>query len=285
MVAAVTVTQNRREMLRESLTAVVEQTRRPDHVVVVDNASTDGTLEMLREEFAQVQVVRLEVNEGATGGYYAGIETGCSLRADWLWLLDDDSVPRPGALAELLAALERLDGRSPVLLGGRVEWLDGEPHPMNLPTFDQRDPGRLVDALRRGFLPLRAASWVSLFLETDAVRRGEMPRREFFFQADDIEYTARMLRRRSGYFVPTSVVEHRTPIKHTSTDDDRRFYYHIRNSVFMLRGNAWAAGEKPWLALGVARTVPVYLRANRFAPRSIRVLTSALLAGLRSRAP
>lgn len=48
-VCAVIVTYNRKELLRECLKAVLGQTRPPDHILVVDNASTDGTLEMLRE--------------------------------------------------------------------------------------------------------------------------------------------------------------------------------------------------------------------------------------------
>ena len=47
---------------------MLAQTRPPDHVLVVDNASTDGTAEMLREEFPQVEVLRLPENQGGAGG-------------------------------------------------------------------------------------------------------------------------------------------------------------------------------------------------------------------------
>jgi rhamnopyranosyl-N-acetylglucosaminyl-diphospho-decaprenol beta-1,3/1,4-galactofuranosyltransferase len=108
-----------------------------------------------------------------------------------------------------------------------------------------------------------------------------MPRRHFFYQADDIEYTARILRSGEGYFVPGSVVEHRTPSKHTWTGDDRRFYHHARNTLFMLRGDAWTAREKPALAWALARSVVDYLRATGFSRASLRNLAGALSAGVR----
>jgi len=68
-ICAVIVTYNRKELLRECLKAVLAQTRPPEHVLVVDNASTDGTPEMLQEEFPQVEVLCLPENQGSAGGF------------------------------------------------------------------------------------------------------------------------------------------------------------------------------------------------------------------------
>jgi GT2 family glycosyltransferase len=283
-VVAALVTRDRVDLLRESLAAVMGQTRPPDRVVVVDNGSTDETRAMLAEEFPDVVVVALPANLGGAGGYYEAIRAACREGADWLWLLDDDTVSRPDALAELLAVLERLNGRDPPrLLASRVEWRDGEPHPMNRPTVRRRDAHELAEAVRSGLLPLRATTFVSLLLSRQAVEQAGLPLRHFFFQADDIEYTARVLRRAHGYYVPRSVVEHRTPSKHTWIGDDRRFYHHARNTVYMLRGDAWTAAEKPALAWSLGRSAVEYLSARRFSPASVRTLAGALAAGLRRR--
>jgi rhamnopyranosyl-N-acetylglucosaminyl-diphospho-decaprenol beta-1,3/1,4-galactofuranosyltransferase len=280
-VVAAVVTCNRVDLLREALEAIKSQTRRPDAVVVVDNASSDGTREMLADEFPEVVLVALPENQGGAGGYHEAIRAGCGAGAAWLWLLDDDSFPRPTALAELLAPLELLDGRAqPAILCSRVEWRDGEPHPMNRPTVRRRDPEQLVEAVRLGLLPLRCATFVSLLLSRDAVERVGLPFSHYFWQADDIEYTARALRDATGYFVPGSVVEHRTPSKHTSIGDRQRFYYHARNTLYMLRGDAWAGWEKPAIAWAFARSIVEYLGANRASPASLRTLASALGAGL-----
>lgn len=275
------VTQNRCDLLRESLQAVLAQTRAPDVVIVVDNDSRDGTREMLNREFEDVVVVGLPSNQGATGGFCEGISTACSAGADWLWLLDDDAFPQETALAELLGALDRLPpGADPALLASRVEWRDGEPHPMNAPTVRHRDSQALADAVSVGLLPLRASTWVSMLLSRTAVEGERMPMRHFFYQADDIEYTARLLRDGTGYYVPGSVVEHRTPGRQTATSDERRFYFHVRNNLFMLRGRAWTTAEKPRLAWTVARSALEYLRKNRWSASSARTLIRGVRDGV-----
>ena len=285
-VFAALVTYNRRDILRETLAAVAGQSRTPDEVVVVDNASSDGTTEMLAQEFPAFHAVTLPENVGGAGGYHEAIRVAHAEGADWIWLLDDDTIARPDALAELLRALEPLDGADrPALLASRVEWRDGEPHPMNRPTIRRRDAQALVGAVSLGLLPLRATTFVSLLLSREAVDAAGLPLSQFFFQADDIEYTARILRNASGYFVPTSVVEHRTQSKHTAVGDDRRFYHHARNTVYMLRGEAWAPSEKPALAWSLMRSAVDYLSANRLSPGSVRTLARAVVAGLARTAP
>lgn len=282
-VAAVVVTYNRRELLRQCLAALRAQSRPPDRVLVVDNASSDGTQAELRAEQPWVDLLALPENLGATGGFYEGMRAAVADGADWLWLLDDDTIPRPDALERLLAGLERAPGaQPPAILASRVVWRDGRPHPMNQPILRRRDVGGLVEGAAAGLLPLRAGSWVSLFVSRAAVERHGLPNRRFFFQADDIEYTARVLRHELGYAVPDSVAEHRTRTPHDalSDPDDRRFYFHARNTVFMLRGGAWAPHEKPALAWVLVHSAACYLQANRFSRGSAATLLRALKDGM-----
>src|ERR1044072_8228547 len=74
-VVAVVVTHDRRDLLAEALTAIGAQTRVPDVVVVVDNASSDGTAELLESRFPGVDLVRLPYNTGGAGGFAAGIRS------------------------------------------------------------------------------------------------------------------------------------------------------------------------------------------------------------------
>jgi GT2 family glycosyltransferase len=282
-VAAVVVTFNRRELLQQCLGALREQERPVDRVIVVDNASADGTAELLRSDHPWVDLLALPENVGATGGFCEGIERALAQGADWIWLLDDDTIPRPDALAELLGALERAPGdRAPVMLVSRVIWRDGRPHPMNQPILRRRDLAGLVEGARAGLVPLRAGSWVSLLVSRAAIERHGMPDRRFFFQADDIEYTARVLRSETGYAVPASIAEHRTKTPHDalSDPDDRRFYYHARNTLFMLRGRSWALHEKPQLGWVLIDSALRYLRANRFSGRSALTVLRAVRDGL-----
>ena len=283
-VAAALLTRNRVELLRQAVRAVLDQQPPVDDVIVVDNASEDDTLAVLAREFPQVTVVALPENQGATGGFHEAIVRAHATGVDWIWLLDDDSFARPGALAELLAVLDRLDGAPPPeLLTSRVEWKDGAPHPMNLPVIRPDDAEELAAALKLGLLPIRAASWVSLLIAREAVERCGLPARQFFYQADDIEYTARILRDAHGYYVPRSIVEHSTPTKHMAVDDDHRFHYHVRNTVLMIRGSSWERREKPGLWSVLIFTSFKYLRRNRRRPhRATANLIRAIVAGLRT---
>jgi len=276
-VTAIVVTHARRELLRECLDALRAQTRPIDRVLVVDNASSDGTAAMLREEFADVDVLRLEENAGSAGGFHAGVRDaapGC----DWMWLLDDDTIARPDALERLLAALDRVPpGPAPWVLAGRVEWRDGRPHPTNLPTFARRDVPGLIAAVERRLLPLRATSFVSALIDARAAGRYGLPEAAFFYQADDIDYTARILREQRGFLVTDAVVEHRTaaPLDPGTDTQPRRFYFHARNNLWILGGPAWRAAEKPATVWFLLVTSARFARANRFSRESLATLWRA----------
>ena len=117
-VVAVVVAFNRRELLLEALAALGEQSRPVDAVVVVDNASDDGSGEAVREGFPLVDLVTLERNTGGAGGFAVGMAHALqSHDPSWLWLMDDDTIPTPTALAELVDAAESVPGA--VVAGSR----------------------------------------------------------------------------------------------------------------------------------------------------------------------
>jgi rhamnopyranosyl-N-acetylglucosaminyl-diphospho-decaprenol beta-1,3/1,4-galactofuranosyltransferase len=283
-IVACIVTNDRRELLRECVTALQAQTRPVEEIVVIDNGSKDGAVEMLTEEFPDVELIAYPDNRGASAGFSRGVTLALEREFDWLWLIDDDGIARPDALAELLAALDGLDApAAPALLCSRVEWLDGTAHAMNHPIMPRERERTLVFDLRDGVLPIRAATYVSLLLARSAMESTHPPLAKFFYQTDDIEYTARLLRDAPGYYVARSVVLHKTPRQHTAISDDRRFYYHLRNTLLMLRSRGWRMREKPRLVWWVVRTSYKFLRINHLHPRSIRTLLSALATGVRGK--
>ena len=233
---AVVVTYERRDLLRRSLAAVLDQTCRPDAVVVVDNASADGTPQAVAEEFPTVDLFVLLVNTGGAGGFTAGLQRALDHHgADVVWLKDDDTVPEPDALAELLRAWRDRPGRPPALVASRVVWTDGREHPMNTPRpaplarRSERDAAVAV-----GCVPVRSASFVSLLVDARAVRAVGLPVADYFLWNDDFEFTTRLLRDRPGLLCAASVVAH-----HTRTFGDSaahpgpRFYFEVRNKVWV----------------------------------------------------
>lgn len=235
-VVATVVTRNRRELLAEALAAVHAQTRAPEDLVVVDNASSDGTAEYVREHFPTASLVSLARNMGGAGGFAAGLAQALGQRSDLVWLMDDDTIPEPGTLQALLDARERYPGaQPPALVASRVTWTDGRNHPLNTP---RRKPGVSREeadaAAAAGCVPTRSASFVSVLVDARAVREVGLPVADYFLWNDDFEFTTRLLRGRVGLFCPGSVVVHKTAtFGDSGADPGERFFYEVRNKVWL----------------------------------------------------
>src|SRR3954454_13094695 len=114
-VAAVVVTYNRAALLLECLEALAAQTHPLATVVLVDCASTDGTLERVRAsgvaDRLHLRIMALRRNGGGAEGFHAGVRAALGRDADWLGLMDDDCEAPPGTLAALLASAPAADPR------------------------------------------------------------------------------------------------------------------------------------------------------------------------------
>ena len=181
-------------------------------------------------------VVHLRRNVGGAGGFAAGIARAIVRHdADWVWVMDDDTIPRPGALGALLASLEASPVRLSVL-SSRAVWTDGRDHPMNTQRT-RRGAGAQEkrDAARAGGRPIRTASYVSALLNAQDVRRLGLPYADYFIWSDDFEHTGRLLRHGRGLHVPGSIVEHRTvQFGNAQANPGSRFYYDVRNRLWAL---------------------------------------------------
>lgn len=103
-VAVVVVTYNRADLLERMLDGLAGQQHRPDRVIVVDNASSDHTAEVLRRRAdLPLQVITSRENVGGAGGFHLGVRTAYDAGFDRIWLMDDDVVPAPDCLAVLMA--------------------------------------------------------------------------------------------------------------------------------------------------------------------------------------
>src|SRR6185312_1478074 len=108
-IASVTLAYNSEQFLPQHLEALRRQSRSLDEIIIVDNGSNDGTRQLLREQYPQVKLLDFPSNLGVGGGYTAGLTyAGLERMHDWVWLLDQDSVPAIGALESLLNALRSL---------------------------------------------------------------------------------------------------------------------------------------------------------------------------------
>jgi rhamnopyranosyl-N-acetylglucosaminyl-diphospho-decaprenol beta-1,3/1,4-galactofuranosyltransferase len=289
-VVAVVVTWNRVKLLTECLTMLRVQTRRPDVVVVVDNASTDGSQDVIRTQFPEVDLVTLTRNTGGAGGFSAGLAEAVDVHeADLVWVMDDDTIPTETVLAELLASSAAY-GSGLGLVASSVVWIDGRDQPRNIPRNIPRYPGRVYQADRRAALaaggrPVRTASFVSLLIEAGAIREFGLPTADFFIWNDDFEFTARLLRHRKGIYAPKAIVVHKTAELGTKlVDPGERFYNEVRNKIWVFRAGEAFAPAEACMRVGAALrnwTVFYWHSRNRAAMR--RGLKKGLRDGFRTR--
>ncbi len=220
-------------MLGDVLDGLSLQSRPIDRVVVVDNASTDQTPVVLAGHPRVDEIVTMSTNLGGAGGFAAGIARAVAGGADLVWIMDDDTIPTPGALGALLAARDAYPG-TPAILAARADWIDGREHPMNRPRYRPflgRTQRRHAAAI--GARPIRTASFVAILIDARAIREEGLPMADYFLWNDDFEYTGRLLRRHVGLYVPAARVEHRTKVFGNSTaDPGARFVNEVRNKIW-----------------------------------------------------
>lgn len=240
-IAAVVVTYNRLSLLKECLEAISLQTCKVNSIIVVNNASTDGTTEYLQQlDDKQIVVKSLEKNIGGAGGFAEGIAIATKMNVDAIWIMDDDTIPQTDALEHLVYILNQHENTG--FVNSKVVWTDGNIHQMNIPGYVHHDD------LGGGLYAIRSASFVSLLVPSKIVREVGLPYREFFIWVDDAEFTARIVKAgHKGYLTTSSVVVHKTAtnygasIKTATPEAAWKFYYYMRNGMFASRG------EKPWL--------------------------------------
>jgi len=164
--------------------------------------------------------------------------------AEWLWLVEDGVAPEHGALGAFAAVLDDLgDLPAPMLLTGKVLTGYGDLHLASEPVLPLLDRAVAVAAARRRLVSVRMARWGSLLVHRDAIARHGPPRADFAAGADDLEWTARILRDAPGYLVPRSVARRAGPLRRPR---------HARNRLRMLRSDAWVAQEPVWWAFMLA---------------------------------
>jgi rhamnopyranosyl-N-acetylglucosaminyl-diphospho-decaprenol beta-1,3/1,4-galactofuranosyltransferase len=283
-VVAVIVTYNRRELLLESLAAVQAQHRPPDLVIVVDNASSDGTATAVRGRFPAVRLAELSENYGGAGGFAYGMAQAIGAGAELIWAMDDDTIAEPGALAALLAAREAYPGPAPAIVASTVVWTDGRRHPMNTPrsrplaTATERAAAAACECI-----PIRSASFVSVLVDAAECQRRGPPRADFFLWNDDFEFTTRLLRGNVGLLCPGSVVVHKTrAFGGTTVEPGDRFFYEVRNKIWTLRANSLGPAER---VLYAGATLRRWLRTYAAASdrRGLRAcFVRGLVAGVRT---
>lgn len=238
-VTAVLVTFNRLQKLKQCIECLKKQSYSIEKIMVINNASTDGTTEYLNDlKSDNVIVHTLNENIGGAGGFSLGTKLAYeTTSSDYFWVMDDDTYPSPSSLSELVKTASSLNDDFG-FLSSNVQYSDGLG--ANCPQANSY----WNEYMSKGLIRLNEASFVSLFYSREAVKNVGLPISEMFIWGDDFEYTTRINRffNNKSYFVISSVVEHNSNnTKMSIFDCPESFYFRYRlmyrNGIFSMKHN------------------------------------------------
>lgn len=215
-------------------------------VVVVDNASRDGSIETARLDFGRAHFVVNDENTGFSGGMNIGIRYALSKGASYVWLLNNDAVPERDSLSRLLRAAEVSGDAvfSPIVKddsghvwfsGGKIDFprMRAE-HVDSSPDSDKGEP------YETGYL-----SGCALLLPKKAIERVGLLDEGYFLYYEDADYSIRA--KKEGFrllVVPSSVVIH----SEASRRNPEKTYWLVRSGLRFFHVHT-PVHLRPWMAV------------------------------------
>ena len=291
-VLAVVVTHNRCDLLGRCVDALFAQEKIRPNILVVNNASTDGTLDMLASR--NVEVVSQD-NVGSAGGWYRGIEIARARGFDAVWLMDDDGFPDTGALHALVQEMA-----PDIACASSVVLCEDRPSRFvfPFPKLDSHGLPRIVGLPRKiarlselesvavaGKYPF-AHFFNGALISIWAVEKAGNVDREFFIFGDEVDYFFRL--RKFGRVLSVLRARHYHPDVSQRPYTPAKIYYYVRNTLVLNQRYFNAVWLRNAMAIVIAlgRTA----RRNGFSEamsylvgRNAPVLRRAVASGLQGR--
>ncbi len=245
-VTAVVVTRFRTAMLVDALDAVAKQTRRPDHLVVIDNGPDDATREVVEACGLPATYVPSHHNLGGAGGYALGMLTALARGTDWLWLADDDGRPADEHVLAILLDVARRRGLaevSPVIAD--IDQPDKLAFPLRRKLQWKRNRPELHEGDEE-LLPGIAHLFNGALFRAATLDVVGVPDLRFFVRGDEAELHRRLSRSglpygtclRTAYVHPGGDTEFRPMARGLAhaqdLDDEVKRYYTYRNRGYLL---------------------------------------------------
>lgn len=252
---------NKAAVLDTMLSSLEASGPREYDAVLVDNASTDNSVSLVREKYPWVHILENSENLGGTGGFNRGMEYGLlhEARYDFLWLLDNDVYIHPGAYRALLQPMLEdpeigMVGSTILLMsdpsqvqeaGVNIVWETG--------AFERNAGGALADVTPHALLRCDFVPACSCLVRVAAIEQVGAWDPAYFLMWDDIEWGIRFTRAGWKVVAATDAL-----VRHESYDNRRAkspawiSYVWLRNSLYTFRNYA-PAGKRTQLFYTIFR--------------------------------
>lgn len=262
-IVTIVLNTNRRDDTLEALTSLRRSTYPNHQVIVLDNASTDGSVEAICEAFPEVELIRLGQNRGYAGNNNVGIQAALEQGADWVFLLNEDAVVAPDALEALVACAE---ARPDVGIAGPI-------------VYHSSDPTRIQSAggmLGSNWLPVhigqnepdrgqyagqREVEWVSgcaILVRRQVIEQIGMLDEKFFYYWEETDWCMRA--RRAGWrilYLPQAKVWHKG-VQPDYRPSPNVTYYCTRNWFLLLNKHHAPIGVWAFVVLWTVKALAVW---------------------------
>lgn len=179
---------NDEEVIDRSLQALLDQTRPLDEIVIVDNGSSDSTLE--RNFPPQVTVIRHKENLGTNGAVISGFKYALEKKYDWIWVFDADSKPHKDALEKLVELYDgfsqEIQEKTRLVASLPRDLTTGNPYHGILyhskgTTTVQPDPAQT-------YYEFDVNMWTGTLFKMEAVKKIGIPSPDYFLDWGEFEY-------------------------------------------------------------------------------------------------
>lgn len=285
--ADVVVTYNRKELLMENIEALLKQDFIEHDILIIDNASTDGTCEAVKRfNDDRIKYFNTGKNLGGSGGFAYGMKLALENDYKYAWLMDDDSIPDKFALSSLIRQANKVKDNFS-FMASLVYWTNGELHPMNTPKMIWTRHSQIseYETIKEGILPIASCSFVGCFVNIEVARKTYLPFTEFFIYGDDVEYTMRLRRLAPAFLDLKSKIVHKSPsIKCAdivTADKERipRFFYQTRNAVYNMKQQS-LRGRLHTHKVFIQRVIKIIFTAPNHKFKRLGVFFKGRIAGI-----
>lgn len=230
---------NRRDDTLACLEALHQSTYKRHTIIVLDNASTDGSVEAIAAAFPQVEIIHLKENKGYAGNNNVGIAAAIAQGADWVYVLNEDTLQTPDCLDHLLAVGESdpnigivgpmvYHADNPDVIQSAGGWID---HHWQAGHKGQNDPDQ------GQFAEPHPVAWVSgcaIMVRREVIEQLGMLDEHFFYYWEETEWCVRT--KRAGWkimHVPQARLWHKG-VQIDYRPGPNVAYYNTRNYLLML---------------------------------------------------
>jgi len=221
-ICAVVVTYNRKRLLIECLEAIRKQTKPVDAIYIIDNASTDGTPELLKEkgyiqklpatnlnepyektfgfenltDGAKINVhyVRMHINTGGAGGFFEGVKRAYEKGYDWFWLMDDDGIADAYCLEKLIYVKKEGYMLSPIILDVGKKGMIATSF-CDIKTGGSMSYDLFLSQSSDVVLEISYSTFNGILIKRRVVSSIGFPKKEMFIWGDDTEYVFRAIKK------------------------------------------------------------------------------------------